>query len=564
MRKRGFVLLAAKVLVISRLLHKKLSGDDAHHDKTLYIEAIRSKLAKLRQKLLHVIDAVFASLDAGQTVLVEAMCAFALATSSSARDILRHFHHLRAEAIMSYMRIHQSGHGVDPMLGALKLWICSIQETHAIFPKQLSLALMDLKITPLFSGSDVRGIAELDQEVYGEWIGDDIRNFTPYIRHDDLDSEAVEELSRGWASMALERYLERVYTLLADVDDYDEVVQSRKRTLVLLLTSHSHVTSVHKRQAVDSLRNATKRRLLAIAQKRCSTLEHVTQSIRVTLQAWVKDPPDTSLDLWDKSLISLDTFHEAPAFIDAVKSRLHGASSASKQVYQQYQAWLQGIRDFEDIIEKMRSTGWEEEDDDDMVINLDDDSLDDLDARQHLLSVVDPNDLYKGLESLTGVATSNMQAAFDEMVLRLEDPDAATKAAFMLRLLRDSLTTASINVNVPLPALYCSPTSVIRLYDILTTRVTRSSLQTCGSSVMRHMAMQGPPQRALWEGNPELPVLPSPWTFRVLQSLVKEMGSLGIDVWSKEAVKEVKTFTRKEIGGLIARLFDEEEFRRQR
>ena len=559
LRKRGSILLAAKLLVISRLLHKKLSEGRAHQDKAFYIEGIRSKLAKLRLKILDNIDTIFGSLDVGQPVLVEAMCAFALATSSSARDILRHFHHLRAEAIVSHMQYRQGSHGVDSMLSAMRLWIRSIQETHAIFPRQLSTALIKLKAAPLFSGDDVKGIAELDQDVHGEWIGDDIRNFTPYIRHDDLDSKAVEELLSGWASMALGRYLERVQTLLKGIEDYDEVVQLRKRTLDLLFTSGVRVTGVDKRHAVNSLRDASKKRLLEIAQQQCFTLETVSQSIRTTLQAWERDPPNVSLDLWDRSLASIDISHGAPAFIDALKSRVHGTSSASKRITQQYQTWLRGMQDFENVIEKMRMAKWEEGDDDDLVTDVDDDSLDDFDTRQNLLGVVDPDDLNKGLEALTEDAASSMQSAIDKMVQGLDDPSSAAKAAFIIRLLRESLATPATGISVSLPTLYCSPKSLIRLYDVLAIHVTRSSLQTCKSSVTKSLARRGLPQRALWEGNPELPVLPSPWTVRVLQSLTREMGDLGVDVWSKGAVERVKTVTREEVEGLIGGILREEE-----
>ena len=544
------MLLAAKVLVVSRLLHKKLFEGNAHQEKKQYIEGIRSRLAKLRQKLLNSIDATLGSIGAGQPVLVQAMCAFALATSSSARDVLRHFHQLRAEAIVSHMRSHQSGDVADLMVSAMQLWIRSIQDTHAIFPRQLSAALIKMKAIPLFNGDDVRGIVEMDHEVHAAWVGEDIRNFTPYVRHDDLDSDTIEKLLGSWAPMALGRYLQSIQALLEDVEDYDTVVLLRKKTLDLLFSNHSHVVGIDRRQVVDSLRDTFKKRLLEIMRNRCSSLAAVGQSIQFTLQSWETDPPEVSTDLWDKSLPLLDTTHGAPVLIDTLKSRLHGTSTSSTMISQHFQRWLRNVQYLEKSIGKMRETKWEEEDDD-LDADLDEDE-DDFSARHDLLSVQDPKTLSEGLESSAKDATSNLQNEMDEMIRSLGDNNTTAKAAFLLRLLRDSLAVPSIKVNIPVPALFCLPTSLSYLYDVLATHVTLSSVEACSPVITRFLARQDLPQRTLWEGMPELPVLPSSWTFRILQTHVREMGALGIDLWAKGAVDRVKTVMGKYLGELLS------------
>ena len=548
LRKRGSVLLAAKILVISRLLHKKLSEGIAHQDKIHYIEGIRSRLAKLRQKLLNSIDTMFGSIDAVRSALVEGMCAFALATGSSAQDVLRHFHQLRAEVLVSNMRNRQISSIADSILGAMQLWIRTIQETHAIFPRQLSAALMMIKATPLFSGDDVRGIVEMDHEVHGAWIGEDIRNFTPYIRHGDLDANSVEKSLGSWAPTTLDRYLERVQVLLEDVEDYGAVVQLRKRTLDLLFTNHSDVIGIDRRQVLNSLRDAFKKRLLDIMRNRCSSLAIIGQYIRSTLQAWETDPLSVSTNLWDKSLPSLDTSHGAPVLIDALKSRLHGASSASKTVSQYFQLWLRNIQDFEQVIENIRATKWEEEDDD-LYADFDEEEFS---ARHDLLSVKDPKALSEALKSSAKDAASKLQSELNDIIRSLDNNGTAAKAAFLLRLLRDSLTTSSTEINISLPTIYCSPNSLSHLYDVLAIHVTFSTIETCSSRITRSLARRDLPQRTLWEGTPELPVLPSSWTFRTLQAYVREMVTLGIDVWAPGAVKRVKTVMGKHLGSLIS------------
>ena len=145
MRRDGSYLLNAKVLVISRLLHKALSQAK---NKPPIVDKIWEKLLSMRRKLLHRIDKRLASTFSETTSLVEGMCAYALATSSAPSDVLQHFHRVRIEKMVSELkRVDDklAEHGIS----ALKLCIQTCLDTQVIFPRRLAEGLTKLKAYPL-------------------------------------------------------------------------------------------------------------------------------------------------------------------------------------------------------------------------------------------------------------------------------------------------------------------------------------------------------------------------------------------------------------------------------
>ncbi|CBX96895.1 hypothetical protein LEMA_P100260.1 [Plenodomus lingam JN3] len=83
MRTEGSYLLIAKVLVISRLVHKALTKST---DKPSIVDQLWERLLSVRRKLLRRIDKRLSSTTGETATLVESMCAYALATSSTPSD----------------------------------------------------------------------------------------------------------------------------------------------------------------------------------------------------------------------------------------------------------------------------------------------------------------------------------------------------------------------------------------------------------------------------------------------------------------------------------------------
>jgi hypothetical protein len=65
--------------------------------------------------------------------------------------------------------------------------------------------------------------------------------------------------------------------------------------------------------------------------------------------------------------------------------------------------------------------------------------------------------------------------------------------------------------------------------------------------------------RSLWEGNPELPVQPSPATFKLLNGLTLAMAKAGGDLWSPNAIAVLKKHLRRELSSSWSKALKEHE-----
>ncbi|MCJ1353511.1 MAG: hypothetical protein MMC33_003497 [Icmadophila ericetorum] len=528
LRKGGSMLLAAKVLVISRLLHKKLQEKEK---AAAYVEGHRARLAKLRRRLLASIDRRFKALTVHTPNLIDAMCAFSLATNSSATDVLRHFHHLRSEGIAA--QLETQGEDGKNILRALQLWIKSIQDTQAIFPRLLSSALVGLKNAPLWDNLDTQSTVEINHDVHTEWIGDDIRYFTPYIRHDDLQNDVMRSLLATWTQSTLIQYLNRVRDLLLSVTDPVTVVQLRQKTLELWFSNQGKITGIDKPHVLDSLRQAFMTRLLQLAQSRCRALMKISTEIKGTLRTW-EESSNRVANLWDDRIISMQTSKGGRLFIDSIQSSMHGKSSSVTTSLKEYEAWLEGVEVFKNIVQKLRNTQWEEDVDD---IDENDDLVD---QRHVLLSQDDPLELEDGLKDDLAQVFSKMEGDVENLVQSQEKEGELSKIVFIIRVLRGIKEKKPLNIEQN-----CfSITSVNKLLEIAAGSITTKLLEKNLPRIVATFKRNTVPEKALWEGDPELPIIPSSWTFKLLRDLVSEMANIGIDIWSPQAVKKVKGFLR--------------------
>ena len=521
LKKGGSVLTVAKILVISRLLHKKLSKDQR---SIAYVESTRIRLARLRQRLLAGIDKRLKALDNDFTPFLDAMCAHSLATSSSVTDVLRHYHRIRSEAILAKMgERHDDGHNV---LQALRLLVQTITITEAFIPRQLSSALLKLKATPLFSNDDIHAIDEMDHDLHDTWIGEDIINFTPYVRHDDLQASKAAEQLATWASSTLSNFQESISSLLESMDDFTAIIQLRKRTLNLWFSYHNRIKGIDRSGVLDGLRNAFVTRLLYLVREKCSGLSEVTVRTRTILQGWQPSFSDKKSSLWDNSLLSTDLSGEVHLFLDRLERTVYGRTDQIRIILQEYQRWLDGIEGTQKTIEELRGTKWEEDFD-----NLDDD--DELfEQRQKLLSEVDPQKLRSDMLVDLSQAFTNLQSDVDGLVVELGNgEDRPLKAVFLLRLLREFKRRLNPEIHLDSPF----ANSIRDLQGIVAATVVEISVEYCRPRLRKAITRAQVPQRSLWEGNPELPTSPSPWAFKLLQVLTANMAGMGSDMWTKHA-----------------------------
>ena len=525
MKSGGSVLLAAKVLVISRLLHTKLAKRTTPPP---YLETLRGRLATLRRRLLGRIDRRFKSLDIQREALVEAMCAFALATSSSATDVLRHFHHLRLEAITE--QINEAGGKQEYILVALRLYVKTLRDTQGVIPGQLSLALQSLKAMPIFKSPEVYEQMELGLDIHERWIGDDIKTFTPYIRHDDLSRSEADKMLKLWAKSAIQNFLRGLKERIQTVEDPGQLMQLRREVLGLWLSQHQHSLGMDSTEVLDGLRNVFTSHAVLLIGGRTEGLGTVGVLVTDIIRNWQPGNSDALPSLWSPTMTSMETSMGAKAFRQKLMDLSTGKNEALHGVSSKYESWFSGIESIEKVIQEAKSMRW----DDDVDDVDDEDEL--LDNRQILLSEDDPRLLSDALGKDLATAFADLANDLSLTASHLNSSRKGFQAVFLLRVLRE------MRQHLPLS---CSGNDFGReiihnLLHLVASATLTSPLENCSKRLISLQQRINFPARALWEGDPELPVLPSPWAYRLLIEVVQAMGEHASDVWSPEAVKTIK------------------------
>lgn len=539
LESRGSVLLAAKVLVISRLLHTKLSQ---RPNPPPYLETLRNKLASLRRRLLYRIDRRFKRLDLSGDVVVEAMCAFALATSSSAKDVIQHFHRSRQEAMSEGMIENSVGH--EGMLMALRLYVKTLRDTQVIIPSQLAHALEKLKSTSIFNSQDVYSLMELNLDVHERWIADDIKTFTPYIRHDDLSKAEAERSIKLWAEQAFQSFLSGLRKSLENVQELQALMQLRGQVLNLWLSNHQYLMGVDTAESLAGIREIFNLQTRSIIHRNASNLNRVGTIVYDALQAWQPDIHDLTLSLWDPSMMSIEMSHGGKDFREALTARSLGKNGPLNILSHEYMKFLSSIEAIEATIKTLQETKWQDR----MEDVADDDEF--LDNRQVLLSVDDPRLMQEELNHALHEAYAELQSSLGKIQadLHKEDSSRCSKSCFLIRTWRE--------IRQHLPQSYQNPslglTSIPDLQRNIANIVLHPPLQRCSRRLQKTTSPEGIlPSKPLWEGDPEMPVLPSPWTYRFLLDLMSSMTACGSDIWSPQATVALKKQVIVQLAALL-------------
>ncbi len=522
------VLIAAKVLVISRLLHKKLSQ---RSKPPPYLESLRNRLLTLRRNLLARIDKRFKHLEVLGDGLLEAMCAFSLATSSSPTDVLRHFLYIREEAMSE--RSHKVGRNHESILQALQLYEETLKDTQALVPGQLARALERLKLIPLFKCTDLYSLLELNLDIHENWIGDDIKTFTPYIRQDDLQRSEAERLLKQWAKQAFASFLSGLRDCIQDVDDPLIIVRLRRQILELWFSNSRHAVGVDLIEGLAGLRDAFNSQFTRLIQSRVASLTEVTSIIQSTLHNWQIDAPDPTLSLWASSITSMETSGGANPLRKALLTTINGRTSSIIKISTQYRMWLSHISAIEATIRTLQSANWEDD------LNDIDDNDELLAEWQTLLSSDDPGDLQQKLSDSLILAFRHLESSLKVPTSTTDEHDRGHVSAFLLRIFRE--------LRQHLPPSYQNPDLGSDLIPKLHTILANAALTAPWHRCQERMWNSNVPGRQLWEGNPELPVLPSPWAFRILKDLVLSMIVFGTDIWSPSATAVLKQILREKL-----------------
>ena len=532
------MLLAAKVLVISRLLHAKLSKRPSPPP---YLETLRGRLATLRRRLLARIDRRFKSLEVEKDALMEAMCAFTLATSSGPVDVVRHFHHLRLEAVSEYMREAAREH--RNMLTALRLYLKTSRDTQAVVPIQLSQALGKLKAVPIFKGRDLYDLIELNLDVHERWVGEDIKSFTPYVRHDDLSKIEAEGTLKQWAGQGVKAFLEGLKGTIRHVQDLKELMQLRRQALELWLGQHQYSLGIDFAEVLDGLRDVFNEQAKAVIHARVTKLKGVGSAVEHVIRDWQEGVSDALPSLWSSSMTSMDTNNGAKAYRQRLMDLSTGKSQPLQDITAQYNAWSQGIQTVEQMVKQLKATKWAE------VVDDADDEDDLLSSKQILLSEDDPRALEDTLRDSLSDAFAQLETSLSSIASKISSEQQGHQTTFLLRTWRE--------IRKSLPQSFGNPNigndTILNLLTILAKIALSSPLNKCSRRISKIPHATHLPARQLWEGDPELPVLPSPWSYRLLLDIMQSMADYGTDIWSPEAVRVTKRGMIEQLANMLVK-----------
>ncbi len=528
LRKGRSLLLAAKILVISRLLHKTLSQAK---DAPPILETIRNRLASIRRRLLSQVDRQFSNPNANLAALLEAMCALSLATSSTSTDVLRHFHHVRLEAVTS--QLERADEERSSTIEALQLYVRTLQDTHAIFPKRLPDSLARLKEQPIIMDPEVKSVAELNLDIHERWIAEDVRNFTPWVRHDDLQKGVADKLLKEWAALAFKKFVAGFTDILATVGGFDKIIQLRRQVLEMWLSSRNRIPKSLISEGLEGLRLALNAKLIDVVHDFTSHFQVVGTEIAAAVR---QDRPNTTFrSLWDSSMTSMDISDGATDFRQAILDRIHGRNESSQRVIGSYEKCLQFVVESERVIKELREAQW--------VDDLEDDGEDDfeLDSKYPELIEDDPRALEEELDKSLAQGFAMLEREVQKLAHDVKLTQEGQQAIFLLRILREIRRRLPKRGNTEGFALSAIP----ELHATVAVSVSTQPLRSFEQAAKRHYRRA--PARALWEGIPQLPVQPSPTIFGLLKDLVTSMVDCGADIWSPAGTQALKTTVKQQL-----------------
>ncbi|KAK1073032.1 hypothetical protein LTR33_010090 [Friedmanniomyces endolithicus] len=489
MRRRGGgdALGVGEMVVLGRVLCKSLVE---RGDAPSVVHELGRRLAGLRRKLMGFVERSIRELGVDKTVLVRTLCGYALVTSSSARDALRHF-------LQSLSRLGKS---------------------------------------PLLQDAQVRALTELNLDVYGEWIAPDVQSFTPWVRHEPLLASEVNEGLAAWSKHVQGCVLGAVTAYLASETDVHAVLSARKKIVSQYLALLGSASDAGQSQATRALRSAFLERLSTFAVD-CA------RGGRAALEGSVvnggKPVAAEERVMWQLASRDFDNSHGALQLRQAVLQRRHGRDGPTRAVCERLDAWVERWNAFWEVIQRMRSTKW----DDDLDFDFDD--LDDGDRVLDALVKEDPEELRSTLRQAT---TDTIREMYEYLQKAF---NAGGDAAMLVRLLREvhrrqrvlaERTGAAGSDDERSKSLFPS------LHCKLATDIVGRTLKEHDRPQKKQLVVPV----SLWDGSPLLPVQPSPATFRLLSLLQRTMAEMGSDLWTADAVDVLKAVLEEMLPSIIA------------
>ncbi|KAK0711002.1 hypothetical protein B0H67DRAFT_444321, partial [Lasiosphaeris hirsuta] len=536
-RGEGLV-LAAKLWALGRLLVKSFKGVEGAD-----VKAAEKSLDGGHRRLLKGIEGVLRRRGGLEQDVLRALGAYSLATSSGARDVLRHFLRVRGQAMAIAFAEKEvdgrtTGPGPKDVLRCLGLYAKTLQDVQSLVPHKLTEALVALKKDVLLADEALRSMEGLRLDVYKRWCGDEIQYFTPFIRHDDLDIKQAKEMLTSWAKEGSGVLLRGLKKSLEGTVEFKAIVEMRTSILKLWISEGSKARGFDPSILLDQIRDVINGHMLEVLETKVTKLRLVGSEISAALDSWREGTTDRHQGLWEEDSFDTDLSNGAAQFTQGVVARLYGRNDIVSKAVTCYKSWYHVIDDVTTVVDQLKRQRWDND-----VDEIEDEET--IEHRQKLLAKEDPQKLnHHSISSLIKAFK-----ALDEHIGLLwnahqQSPNSGVIAMYLLRVIRD------IRGRLPdeLGAVKTFGLAAVSpLHKSLVSTVAVSPLDELATVALARKMVVG---RSLWEGAPELPTLPSPSIFRFLRNLSMSMDDAGGDLWSPAAVAALKQGLQEQISKL--------------
>ena len=536
LRKGGSNLLAAKLLVICRLLYKVLSQ---HEQTSAIVDRVRDRLASLRRKLLRRIDSMFRNERLPSSVILENMCAFLLATSSTPTDVLKHFLHVRLEAVKGLLG--REDHELSRIGGALRLYLQTVQDSRTLMVNQLATALLSLRSRPLIKDDQLGSLLEYDLDLDVSMLPEEIRNFTPWLRHDLLQKTAVDAIVESWTKATFGAFLQAVEEALQTVADSPCLMQLR-RDVMQIWSSQTDMGT--RRPAVTHLmrlRMAILARLKQVIWSRTMHLEDVGREICKIMQDSKEQDLMPRHGLWAASQALTDIGVGGARLKSLVRDRLHGSSVQHRRAVQKYSDWRICTADVDSIIKQLKTQTWDEE------LDLE------MDENDATTGIQQPEDGAAAIEAhfnkAINAAFRRLQELLAGTVTHITSKQQVARACCAIRILRDVRQQLPQYGDLDSFGLSLVP----KLHQVLAESVSKKALERLEERVAKEQRSISDSVFDLWEGSPPLPTQPTLIVFAFLYSVVSAMAEVGSDLWTAAATTRVRRYLQARVPAIFDR-----------
>lgn len=532
-------MLIAKLFAVSRLLHNTLSQ---RQPSPPFLETLRNQLGSLRQTLLKRIRKRLGSANSTADDTIEALAAYCLATSSSSDDAIRHFRDVRLGVIDNQLALKDlSG---ECVLKAFLLYIRTLQTSRVLLFRRLSDVLSKLKARPLLMDPDIRNLDDLGIDTLGRWAAAEVTNFIPWIRLSELTKSDAEKTIKQWSNQAFQALVKGCQNSLANWHDLSDLLVLRKKTLELWLSSRSSTPTHSSLSVLEGIRTIFNEQLTRVLSCQAEKLEVFGQNISSTILYWENNEHPQPESLWDQNLISVDYSNGATAYKQAIMDKLLGRDEDIYTILKGYQAWRSKIELSKQSVNELRRTKWTD------ILDEGEDEDPDMDIAA-MLNDDDPRSLQNALQSAVRQSLDNLQGSFRDTFEAFGQSNRNAKSAYLLRLVR--LVRIDLPVEFMSNDFSFSSTIVPKLQEMLSTEVIA---HTTPLNLADYSKPKRLPGRSLWEGDPELPVQPSSYTFKFLRKLVESMDQQGADLWDLSTVQVLKQTLQRKLSGSIVSAFE--------